>query len=71
LGASEVRDKYESFCKVAGRSVENVHSAENVAEAVLMARNIAALMKENNPEACPMIYVGGSTYVVSEAIAVI
>ena len=71
LSASEVRDKYESFCKVAGRSVENVHSAENVAEAVLMARNIAALMKENNPEACPMIYVGGSTYVVSEAIAVI
>ncbi len=69
LSASALREKYESFCRECGRSAENVHVAEDVADAVAMARGFAADMKTADPAACPLIYIGGSTYVVSEAVA--
>ena len=71
LAASAVRCKYEAFCREAGRTVENVHVAETVCDAVAAARELASGMKAADHDARPLIYIGGSTYVVSEAIAVI
>ncbi len=63
LAAEVVRDKYLTFCKSEGRATENVHCAGTVVEAMGLAYELAASM------ARPLIYVGGSTYVVSEAVA--
>ncbi len=65
LPAEDVRDKYLSFCTSEGRSPENVHCAGTVAEAMKLAYELASTMD------CPLIYVGGSTYVVSEAVAML
>ena len=54
-----------------GRSTGNVNVAENVADAVAMAMNIASEIASSGPGARPLIYIGGSTYVVSEAVALI
>ena len=69
LPASAVREKYEAFCRESGRKMENVHVEENVADAVALARRLVYDMKAVSPEASPLIYIGGSTYVVSEAMA--
>jgi dihydrofolate synthase/folylpolyglutamate synthase len=69
LPASAVREKYEAFCRESGRKMENVHVEENVADAVALARRLVYDMKAVGPEASPLIYIGGSTYVVSEAMA--
>ena len=71
LSASAVRDKYLAFCGASGRSTGNVNVAENVADAVAMAMNIASEIASSGPGARPLIYIGGSTYVVSEAVALI
>ncbi len=64
LAAETVRDKYLAFCGLEGRRTENVHSAGTVVEAMKIAFELAAPMER------PLIYVGGSTYVVSEAVAI-
>ena len=69
LPASKVCEKYLAFCAEAGRSAENVHVADNVPEAVAMARKIASEIKNVCTHARPLVYIGGSTYVVSEAVA--
>ncbi len=63
MAAEAVRDKYLSFCELKGLSAENVHCAGTVVEALELAYGLAASMDR------PLIYVGGSTYVVSEAAA--
>ncbi len=63
LPAETVRDKYLAFCALEGRKVENVHCAGTVVEAMKQAYELAASTER------PLIYVGGSTYVVSEAVA--
>ena len=40
-----------------------------VTAAVAAAREIAARLIASNPSSIPLIYIGGSTYVVSEAVA--
>ncbi len=62
LAADAVRDKYLEFCRLDGRSADNVHCAGTVIEAMGMAYELASGMER------PLIYVGGSTYVVSEAV---
>ena len=69
LPASKVCEKYLAFCAETGRSAENVHVADNVPEAVAMARKIASEIKNVCTHARPLVYIGGSTYVVSEAVA--
>lgn len=54
---------YEKFI-AAGRDMTNVYVVPQVADAVAKAREIAAGLS-----GCPLIYIGGSTYVVSEAVA--
>ena len=69
LPASKVYEKYLAFCAETGRDAGEVHVAGSVAEAVPMAKEIAARMKSSDSESRPLIYIGGSTYVVSEAVA--
>lgn len=68
LPASVVYEKYRAFCAEAERDAGEVHVAGSVAEAVSVAHEIAARIRSSEPESRPLIYVGGSTYVVSEAV---
>ena len=68
LPAEKVYAKYEAFCNAAGRTLENVYVKDNVAEAVKLAREIAQKCTADDRNAQPLIYIGGSTYVVSEAV---
>ena len=68
LPASVVYEKYRAFCAETGRDAGEVHVAGSVAEALSMAHEIAARIRSSQPESRPLIYIGGSTYVVSEAV---
>ncbi len=68
LPAEEARDRYLSYCAETGRPTGDVHCCGTVIEAVRRAYGLAASIKESDPDALPLIYIGGSTYVVSEAV---
>ena len=68
LPAEIARDKYMTFCEEAGREPGDVRCCGTVPEAVREAFALAAAFKESDPDAKPLTYVGGSTYVVSEAV---
>ncbi len=59
---------YEKFVQT-GHDMSSVHVVKDVAEAVRRAENIAAGILSSQEGATPLIYIGGSTYVVSEAVA--
>ncbi len=63
LPAEEVMAKYLKFCAERGRRTDNARCAGTVVEAMEIAYELAALKDR------PLIYVGGSTYVVSEAVS--
>jgi len=63
LPAVDIREKYLSYCRRSGRPPGDVHVAPSVAEALEKTLSLAA------QEKYPLIYIGGSTYVVSEAVA--
>lgn len=63
LPAEKIREKYLSHCRESGRPSGYVHVAPSVAEALETAARLAAQEKS------PLIYIGGSTYVVSEAVS--
>ena len=69
LAAESVRGRYLAFCTETGRKTDDVHCCGTVVEAVELAFRHAASLKEADVNARPLIYVGGSTYVVSEAVA--
>ena len=69
LPASEAMNKYLAFCEESGRSASDVHCVASVSEAKCMAEDISASLMAADPTARPLIYIGGSTYVVSEAVA--
>lgn len=71
LPAEEVRGRYVAFCAETGRSADNVYCVGTVVDAVEMAYRLADLINDAESEAHPLIYIGGSTYVVSEAVAVL
>ena len=68
LDAGEVRDRYLKLCEETGRNKENVFVADTVAEAMDIAFRLNENFKTVDSCAHPLIYVGGSTYVVSEAL---
>lgn len=70
LPAENIRDRYMTFCEENSRSIDRVHCAGTVVEAMNLAYEIAAGIVAADPHARPLIYVGGSTYVVSEAVAI-
>ena len=60
LPAEKIYDKFSG----AGRDMKNVHVVPCVSDAVEKAKEISASVSDD-----PLIYIGGSTYVVSEAVA--
>lgn len=56
---------YEKFA-ASGRNMSEVYTTDNVPDAVRKAEQIADRMSQDGD--IPLIYIGGSTYVVSEAI---
>ena len=71
LPAEEVKNRYMAFCEEACREPGEVHCVGTVLEARRLAEDIAASIMKADTHARPMIYIGGSTYVVSEAVATI
>ena len=69
LAAESIRQRFHDFCAESGKTPKEVCCVENVAEAVLLARSLAQALVESDASASPLIYIGGSTYVVSEAVA--
>lgn len=67
--AGTVLEKYEAFCRENGRGHGRIFEADTVAEAVDRAVALAAEAADGRACARPLIYIGGSTYVVSEAVA--
>ena len=63
LPAEKIESKYLAHCSESGLQPCPYHCVPRVADAVALACSLAA--KEDNP----IIYIGGSTYVVSEACA--
>ena len=63
LPAEKIEEKYLSYCSESGQNPCPYHSVPCVADAVALANRLAE--KEDDP----VIYIGGSTYVVSEACA--
>jgi dihydrofolate synthase/folylpolyglutamate synthase len=68
LQAERISEKYAQFCNETGRTLENIYVRDNVADAVSLAREIADGFIAADPTSNPLIYIGGSTYVVSEAV---
>lgn len=71
LPAESIRDRYLAFCEENTRPIGRIFCEGTVIEAMKAAYEIAAGIVEADPHARPLIYVGGSTYVVSEAVAML
>jgi len=69
LDASRIYERYMDHCAAAGTVPADVRVVKEVRDAVDTARGMAAKIMERNTAARPLIYIGGSTYVVSEAIS--
>ena len=69
LPAFKIKEKYLTFCKETSRDAGQVYVMDNVRAAVEKAEEICAEMTMADPSARPLIYIGGSTYVVSEAVS--
>lgn len=65
LAASVIYEKYKSFCDSEGRPYGDVFCCDKVESAVEKAKELAA----SDPSV--LIYVGGSTYIVSETVAML
>ena len=62
-GAEDIRRRYEAFCRKTGRAVPQMQVQDSVKDAVALA------MKEADGKGGhPLIYIGGSTFVVAEAV---
>ena len=57
----ELTSRYKAFCREAGRPEDRVFHAPSVREALEMAFAL-------DNEGYPLIYIGGSTYLVSESL---
>ena len=71
LPAEVIKEKYLSFCRESGRNAGEVHCSGTVVEAVESALALAASLKADESASRPLIYIGGSTYVVSEAVSML
>ncbi len=74
LPEKELTERYKAFCAANGRSVNRIYDAPDVRQALSMAINLAheTSRKPDSSRFCfPLIYVGGSTYLVSEAVQIL
>ena len=63
LAAEKIKEKYLAYCSETGRAAGDVYVTSAVTEALALSGKLAA------GEIAPFVYIGGSTYVVSEAVA--
>lgn len=68
LPASSLLEQYLSWCAAAGKVPAPAEAAGTVADAVARAFTLARETGRQAPGARPLIYIGGSTFVVSEAL---
>lgn len=75
LPVEKLLRRYQDFCKETGRSPVRAYSSGTVREAVRMAIMLAQNLSEQTNRSASaakpapvLIYIGGSTYVVSEAV---
>lgn len=61
--ASDIKDRYTAFCEKHDRMANRLYVQDSVRDAVAMALKTAAAYGGN-----PLVYIGGSTFVVSEAV---
>lgn len=76
MPAEAVREKYLNVCAEAGRTPAESYCCGTVAEAIALAYRLAgnsaaSESDQDVPGSGVLIYVGGSTYVVSEAVALL
>ena len=71
LSAGVIRQRFDEFCLESGRQPVGVYCCPDVPSAVSKAKGLASEILVEDPSAKPLIYIGGSTYVVSEAVAVL
>jgi len=74
LPEKELTARYRAFCATNGRSVNRIYDASDVRQALSMAINLAretSRMPDSARFCFPLIYVGGSTYLVSEAVQIL
>ena len=70
LPEKELTARYLDFCARTGRGKARVYDAADVKSALSIAFSLAkAAEREGAPE--PLVFVGGSTYLVSEAVAIL
>lgn len=63
LPAEKINEKYLEFCSENEREAGDIYVTTSVHDALSLSRQLAA------EETAPLVYIGGSTYVVSEAVA--
>ena len=61
--AEDIKERYSAYCASCGRPATRLYVQNSVKEAVAMALKTAAAYGGN-----PLIYIGGSTFVASEAV---
>ena len=66
MPAATLLERYLTFCTGSGRKPSPATACGSVEEAVNMAFQRAADIRKDSPDAVPLIYIGGSTYVVAE-----
>ena len=74
LPEKELTARYKAFCAAFGRPVNRIYDAPNVRQALSMAISLAKATSrkpEGGRVSFPLIYVGGSTYLVSEAVQIL
>lgn len=65
LSVEQLTARYESFCRQTGRSLARIHSAATVPEAIELALKLASGADR------PLVYIGGSAYLISDALPVL
>ena len=63
LAAEKIKEKYLAYCAETSHDAGEIHVTSSVSDALALSSQFAA------GETAPLIYIGGSTYVVSEAVA--
>ena len=74
LPEAELTSRYKAFCSAEGRPVNRIYEAPTVRQALSMAITLAkqTSRKTDHPRASfPLIFIGGSTYLVSEAVQIL
>ncbi len=74
LPEKELAERYRAFCAAAGRPVNRIYDAPDVRQALSMAIGLAREISrkpDSSRFSLPLIYIGGSTYLVSEAVQIL